>query len=126
MKGTWFMQSTKCAVTTKRDYLARIWQWLTALGRSHPSRQLRLQETLALGERRFLAVIEFERQKFLIAGTGNSVAMLTPLPMEWSANTTRRPKPRMKKSPPGNSPAAGQAANWFAGEARETMKRGER
>jgi flagellar biogenesis protein FliO len=85
MKGTWFMQSTKCAVTTKRDYLARIWQWLTALGRSHPSRQLRLQETLALGERRFLAVIEFERQKFLIAGTGNSVAMLTPLPTEWSA-----------------------------------------
>jgi flagellar biogenesis protein FliO len=58
-------------------------QWLTALGHSwrpHPSRQLYLRETLALGERRFIAVIEFERQKFLIAGTGTSVAMLTALP----------------------------------------------
>jgi flagellar biogenesis protein FliO len=41
---------------------------------------LYLRETLALGERRFIAVVEFERQKFLIAGTGSSVAMLTTLP----------------------------------------------
>jgi flagellar biogenesis protein FliO len=92
MKGTHVMRITKCAVTIKRDYLARIWQWLTALGRSHPSRQLRLQETLALGERRFLAVVEFERQKFLIAGTGNSVAMLSPLPTEWSAKVNPEPE----------------------------------
>jgi flagellar biogenesis protein FliO len=99
MKGTQVMQSTKWAVTTKRDYLARIWQWLTALGRSHPSRQLRLQETLALGERRFLAVIEFERQKFLIAGTGNSVAMLTPLPTEWSAKLNPAPEAAHEEVP---------------------------
>ena len=92
MRGTHVMQSTKCAVTMKRDYLAKIWRWLTALGRSDPSRQLRLQETLALGERRFLAVVEFERQKFLIAGTGNSVAMLTPLPTEWSAKANPEPE----------------------------------
>jgi flagellar biogenesis protein FliO len=91
MRGTHVMQSTKCAVTMKRDYLAKIWRWLTALGRSDPSRQLRLQETLALGERRFLAVVEFERQKFLIAGTGNSVAMLSPLPTEWSAKVNPEP-----------------------------------
>jgi flagellar biogenesis protein FliO len=41
---------------------------------------LRLSETLTLGERRFVAVIEFERQKFLIGGTGTSVAMLSALP----------------------------------------------
>ena len=62
--------------------MARILHWLAALvrsWRSHPSRQLYLRETLALGERRFIAVVEFERQKFLIAGTGSSVAMLTAL-----------------------------------------------
>jgi flagellar biogenesis protein FliO len=42
-------------------------------------RQLRLCETLGLGERRFLAVVQFEQQKFLIGGTGNSVALLTRL-----------------------------------------------
>lgn len=65
------------------NHLARILHWLAAFSRSwrsQPSRQLRLRETLALGERRFIAVVEFERQKFLVAGTGNSVAMLTPLP----------------------------------------------
>jgi flagellar biogenesis protein FliO len=69
----------------RENYLARMMRWLLARGRSwgsHPSRQLRLRETLALGERRFIAVVEFERQKFLIAGTGSSVAMLAALPGE--------------------------------------------
>jgi flagellar biogenesis protein FliO len=77
------MRSTSWAMTSRRNYLARILHWLAAHGRSwrsHPSRQLHLRETLALGERRFIAVVEFERQKFLIAGTGSSVAMLTALP----------------------------------------------
>ena len=85
------MRRGESAIALRADYLAKMWQWLIALRRSwgsHPSRQLRLRETLALGERRFLAVVEFERQKFLIAGTGNSVAMLTALPMEWSAKNS--------------------------------------
>jgi flagellar biogenesis protein FliO len=88
-------RSENCAVVLRADYLARVRQWLRALGRSwrsHPSRQLRLRETLALGERRFLAVVEFERQKFLIAGTGNSVAMLTTLPAESSAKDNQEPR----------------------------------
>ena len=85
---------TSAAMTGGRAYLGRTLHWLAALGRSlssHPSRQLRLRETLALGERRFIAVVEFERQKFLIAGTGTSVAMLTALPGE--ASTKENPKP---------------------------------
>jgi flagellar biogenesis protein FliO len=50
---------------------------------------LHLRETLALGERRFIAVVEFERQKFLIAGTGSSVAMLTALPSHASTEQNR-------------------------------------
>src|ERR1700677_4978503 len=96
------MRSADCAVTVRADYLARIWQRLTALGRSwrsHPSRQLRLRETLALGERRFLAVVEFEQQKFLIAGTGSSVAMLTTLPTERSAKDHPRPEAAREEIP---------------------------
>jgi flagellar biogenesis protein FliO len=96
------MRSANCAVTVRADYLARMGQWLAALGRSwrsRPSRQLRLQETLALGERRFLAVVEFERQKFLIAGTGNSVAMLARLPTERSAQDNPRPEAAREEIP---------------------------
>lgn len=61
------------------------WQWLARItrllqSRARPQKQLRLCETLGLGERRFLAVVQFERQKFLIGGTGNSLALLTHLP----------------------------------------------
>jgi flagellar biogenesis protein FliO len=82
------MTSVSSAASVGGNHLTRILQWLGALGRSwraHPSRQLRLRETLALGERRFIAVVEFERQKFLIAGTGSSVAMLTSLPGDGGA-----------------------------------------
>jgi len=41
--------------------------------------QLRLCESLALGERRFVSVIEVGSQKFLVGGTGNSLAMLAVL-----------------------------------------------
>jgi len=47
--------------------------------RSRLPRQLCLRETLALGERRFVAVVEFEQQKFLIGGTGSSLSMLANL-----------------------------------------------
>jgi flagellar biogenesis protein FliO len=44
-----------------------------------PVRRLRLCESLALGERRFVAVIEFERSRFLVGGTPNSLVLLTRL-----------------------------------------------
>ncbi|HEX5433941.1 MAG TPA: flagellar biosynthetic protein FliO [Candidatus Angelobacter sp.] len=61
------------------------WQWLARLtrllqSRARPQKQLRLCETLGLGERRFLAVVQFGQEKFLIGGTGNSLALLTHLP----------------------------------------------
>jgi flagellar biogenesis protein FliO len=67
---------------------SRVLHWLGGFGlwtRSRPARQLRVRETLPLGERRFLAVVEFEQQKFLIAGTGSSVSMLTVLPEKTAA-----------------------------------------
>jgi flagellar biogenesis protein FliO len=40
---------------------------------------LRLCETLPLGERRFVAVIEFEESRFLLGGTSSSLVLLSRL-----------------------------------------------
>ncbi len=42
-------------------------------------RQLRLLETLSLGDRRFVAVVMVEQEKFLVGGGVNSVTFLTRL-----------------------------------------------
>jgi flagellar biogenesis protein FliO len=57
-------------------------RWLVSKKRAWRSRlprQLCLRETLGLGERRFVAVVEFEQQRFLVGGTGNSLSMLANL-----------------------------------------------
>jgi len=43
-------------------------------------KRLRLCETLSLGEKRFLAVVQVERQEFLVGGSGNSICLLAQLP----------------------------------------------
>ena len=47
--------------------------------RRNPSRRLRLCETLPLGERRFVAVVEFEQARFLLGATASSVVLLARL-----------------------------------------------
>lgn len=59
------------------------WLWLIGVARSIRTvpahRRLRLAETLSLGEKRFVAVVEFEHQQFLIAGTSQTVNLLARL-----------------------------------------------
>lgn len=47
-----------------------------------------VRETAALGERRFVAVIQFERQRFLVGGSPASVTLLAQLPDEPSPGET--------------------------------------
>ena len=58
-------------------------RWLRQLARrlrpTRRERSLRLRETLSLGQNRFLAVVEVERQKFLVGGAGNSIVLLAQL-----------------------------------------------
>jgi flagellar biogenesis protein FliO len=42
-------------------------------------KQLRVCETVSLGDKRFVAVIQVDQERFLIGGAANSVAMLTRL-----------------------------------------------
>lgn len=59
-------------------HLVRWWKWALRWGRPR-SRQLRLCESLPLGERRFVAVVEFEGARFLLGGTPSSLVLLSPL-----------------------------------------------
>ena len=55
-----------------------LWQRIVRFTRKAP-RQLRLAESLPLGERRFVAVLEFEEARFLVGGTSSSLVLLTRL-----------------------------------------------
>jgi flagellar biogenesis protein FliO len=59
--------------------LKNLWQWTRRNVKVRKHRRLRVCETLSLGERRFLAIIEFERQEFLVGGSGNSLELLARL-----------------------------------------------
>jgi len=59
-----------------RSAFKTLWQWTRSAAKIRKPRRLRVCETLSLGERRFLAVIEFDRQEFLLGGTGSSLELL--------------------------------------------------
>jgi hypothetical protein len=54
------------------------WSWIARVSRSRP-RRLRLAETLPLGDRRFVAVVEFDGSRFLLGGTASSLVLLARL-----------------------------------------------
>jgi len=65
-----------------------LWERLLRLAR-RPQRRLRLCESLPLGERRFVAVVEFEQERFLVGGTSASLILLAHL--DNSAGVTPTP-----------------------------------
>jgi flagellar biogenesis protein FliO len=55
----------------------------SALRRARGKRKtLAVRETAALGDRRFVSVIQFERQRFLVGSSPSSVTLLAQLPDE--------------------------------------------
>jgi flagellar biogenesis protein FliO len=63
---------------TFRLGLLAFWERVLRLHRRAP-RRLRLCESLPLGERRFVAVVEFEESRFLVGGTPSSLVLLSRL-----------------------------------------------
>jgi len=55
-----------------------LWERMLRLSRRKP-RRLRLCESLPLGDRRFVAVVEFGRERFLVGGTPSSLVLLSRL-----------------------------------------------
>jgi flagellar biogenesis protein FliO len=81
------MQVVAARATTKQG-LRFSWQAmgkrLLALGKGvmrigRAPRRLRLCESLPLGERRFVAVVEFENARFLLGGTPSALVLLSRL-----------------------------------------------
>ncbi len=59
--------------------LEGLWERVVRMSR-RPAKMLRLCESLPLGERRFVAVVEVEKERFLVGGTANSLVLLSRLP----------------------------------------------
>jgi flagellar biogenesis protein FliO len=64
-----------------------LWQQLIEVGRRPPKR-LRLCESLSMGDRRFVAVVAYERSRFLLGGTSGSLALLARLEDDADHGTT--------------------------------------
>jgi flagellar biogenesis protein FliO len=81
--------------------LARLWTLVVGAARAvkirRQERSLRVCETLSLGERRFLVVVQFGQQKFLIGSTSQSISLLHRLD-ECAVSS-----PGFEDSVPGNS-----------------------
>jgi flagellar biogenesis protein FliO len=56
-----------------------LWRALPAVRVRRAPRRLRVCESLSLGEKRMVAVIQYEEQKFLVGGGTGSVALLARL-----------------------------------------------
>jgi len=67
----------------REPLLPAIWAWLSLFWRKASVRgrvrRLRLSESLPLGEKRFVAVIQFESERFLIGGGPSTVNLLARL-----------------------------------------------
>jgi flagellar biogenesis protein FliO len=63
--------------------LSALWAWLRSVFPmvhvQRRERRLRLCESLPLGEKRSVAVVEFEEQRFLLAVTSANISLLQPL-----------------------------------------------
>jgi hypothetical protein len=79
------------------------WQGVRRVSRRRPKR-LRLCESLPLGERRFVAVVEFEQSRFLIGGTQASLVLLAPL-HNVAEMEEARDEPSVVKAAPAPAPA---------------------
>jgi hypothetical protein len=86
--GSWRDQSLRC-IRTLRDVLTAC---SGVLRHRQKPKRLRLCETLSLGERRFVAVVQFEGRRFLLGGTASSVVLLSTLPAAGEESLTSIPE----------------------------------
>ena len=59
--------------------LVRAWAWLKKNQRFTAAKKLRVSDTVTLGDKRFVAVVHVEGQRFLIGGGSSGVSLLAQL-----------------------------------------------
>ena len=71
--------------------LLRAWKWLTRNGRDvlarGVSRRLKVAETVSLGEKRFVSILQVDGEQFLLGGSSSNIVLLAKL--ESSSDGTR-------------------------------------
>ena len=72
------IETLRISATTFWVRIIALWKRILRLSGRTP-RRLRLCESLPLGERRFVAVVEFEASRFLVGGTPSSLVLLSRL-----------------------------------------------
>lgn len=78
--------------------LTSLWGWAQGKVKVHKAhRRLRVCETLSLGEQRFVAVIAFDGQEFLVGGSGNSLELLARLDGETMKTPFEEPQCRVRR-----------------------------
>jgi len=76
----------------------KVW-WRFMVSRAAPRRKsLSVRETAALGDRRFVSVIQFEGLRFLVGSSPSSVALLAQLPDEPASRNENPEKKESKES----------------------------
>lgn len=70
----------------RKAELTSVGRWLRCLGLSRvlqaKTRRMRVSETVSLGEKRFVSIIEVDGISFLVGGGAGSVSLLTQLGRE--------------------------------------------
>lgn len=70
---------TRLQAMPQAGLLGRLFAWLRSHVGTAASKELRLAETVQLGDKRFVAIIHVEGRKFLIGGGTGGVNLLTQL-----------------------------------------------
>lgn len=76
--------------------VSRAFSWLQKRYTLRPTRQLRVSETVSLGEKRFVAILHVEDRKFLIGGGASTVSLLTQLDAMTESAGSSEPLPRVR------------------------------
>lgn len=73
-------QVSLSALRPSGGFLSRAWDWIQARRFARPdTNRLRVAETVSLGEKRFVAVVQVAGRHFLLAGGPTNIALLAQL-----------------------------------------------
>ena len=74
------MMASLSTLRSQTGLLSRAWRWMQARQVERSSdRRLRVAETVSLGEKRFVAVVQVDGRHFLLAGGPANIALLAQL-----------------------------------------------
>jgi|HubBroStandDraft_6_1064221.scaffolds.fasta_scaffold448762_1 flagellar biogenesis protein FliO len=75
-----FLRALALQFTALLSVAARVWNWTQQKLKTHQvKKRLRVCETVSLGEKRFVAVIQVDGEQFLVGGSSSSVSTLAHL-----------------------------------------------